>query len=73
MIVVDYMKKKIFFNNLNPKIVSYNKLFWITVRPLFSNIVIYNVNIKPTEKDGIAQGDEKVAETIKWFFRKCFF
>ena len=67
------MKKKIFFNKLNPKIVSYNKLFWITVRPLFSNIVIYNVNIKPTEKDGIDQGDEKVAETIKWFFRKCFF
>ena len=67
------MKKKIFFNNLNPKIVSYNKLFWITVRPLFSNIVIYNVNIKPTEKDGIVQDDEKVAETIKWFFRKCFF
>ena len=67
------MKNKIFFNKLNPKIVSYNKLFWITVRPLFSNIVIYNVNIKPTEKDGIDQGDEKVAETIKWFFRKCFF
>ena len=67
------MKKKIFFNNLNPKIVSYNKLFWITVRPLFSNIVIYNVNIKPTEKDGIVQDDEKVAETIKWFFQKCFF
>ena len=67
------MKKKIFFNNLNPKIVSYNKLFWITVRPLFSNIVIYNVNIKPTEKDVIVQDDEKVAGTIKWFFRKCFF
>ena len=67
------MKKKIFFNNLNPKIVSYNKLFWITVRPLFSNIVIYNVNIKPTEKDVIVQDDEKVAGTIKWFFRKYFF
>ena len=43
------------------------------MRPLFSNIVIYNVNIKPTEKDGIVQDDEKVAETIKWFFQKCFF
>ena len=29
-------ERKIFFNNLNPKFVSDNKLFWKTVKPLFS-------------------------------------
>ena len=39
-------KKK--FNNLSPKFVSDNKLFWITVKPIFSSKG-YNDSIKLTD------------------------
>ena len=44
-------ERKIFLNNLNPKFVSDNKLFWKTVKPLFSSKDSYNANIKLTDKD----------------------
>ena len=61
-------ERKKFFNNLNPKFVSDNKLFWKTVKPLFSNKASYNANIKLTDEDEIMQNDEKVAETLNTFF-----
>ena len=33
----DCVKKKRFFNNLNPSFVNDNKLFWKTIKPFFSN------------------------------------
>ena len=46
IIVVDYIKKKEknFFNNLNPRFVSDNKLFRKTVKPLLSSKGSYNAN-----------------------------
>ena len=61
----------IFFNNLNPKFVFDNKLFWKTVKPLFSSKGSYNANIKLTDKDEITQNDEKVAEKLNSFFKNA--
>ena len=68
--MVDYIKTKVkfFFNNINPEFVSGNKLFWKTVKPLFSNEDSYNANIKLTDKDEIIQNDENVAEILNSFF-----
>ena len=64
-------QRKIFFNNLNPKFVSDNKLFWKTVKPLFSSKGSYNANVKLTDKDEIIRNDEKVAETLNSFFENA--
>ena len=66
-------KKKQFFNNLNPKFVSDNKLFWKIVKPLFFSKVSYNANIKLIDKDEIIQSDQKVAETLDRFFKNFVF
>ena len=63
-------ERNFFFNNLNPKFVSDIKLFWKTVKPLFTSKSSYNTNIKLTHKDEIIQNDEK---DIKQLFRKCCF
>ena len=60
-------QRKIFFNNLNPKFVSDNKLFWKTVKPLFCSKGSYNANIKFTDKGEIIQNDEEVAEIFNSF------
>ena len=57
-------ERKIFFNNLNPKFVSDNKLFWKTVKPLFSSKDSYDANIKLTDKDEIIQIVEIVVERL---------
>ena len=57
-------QRKIFFNNLNPKFVSDNKLFWKTVKPLFSSKDSYDANIKLTDKDEIIQIVEIVVERL---------
>ena len=66
-------ERKNFFNNLNPKFVSDNKLFWKTVKPLFSNKASYNANIKLIDKDEIIQNDEEVGETLNSFFENAIF
>ena len=66
-------ERKNFFHNLNTKFASDDKLFLKTVKPLFSSKGSYNTNIKLTDKDEIIQNDEKVAETLNSFFRKCCF
>ena len=59
------------FNNLNPQFVSHNKLFWKTVKALFSNKGSYNANIKLTDKENFFQNDRKVAETLNSFFKNA--
>ena len=71
-IAVDYIKKKKKFNNLNPKLVSDHRLFWKTVKPLFSSKGSYSANIKLTD-DEIIQSDEKYKEALNSFFQKCYF
>ena len=66
-------ERKNFFHNLNKKFASDDKLFLKTVKPLFSSKGSYNANINLTDKDEIIQNDEKVAETLNSFFRKCCF
>ena len=39
-------RKKTFFNKLNPKFVSDNKLFWKTLKPFFSSKGSYNAKYK---------------------------
>ena len=41
------------------------------MQPPFSNKGTYNTNIKLTEKDEIVENNEKLAETLNDFFRKC--
>ena len=67
-----YKKEKKKFNNLNPKLVSDHRLFWKTVKPLFSSKGSYSANIKLTD-DEIIQKDEKYKEALNSFFRKCCF
>ena len=45
-----FIKKKKKFNNFNPKFVSDNKLFWMTVKSLFSDKGSYDANIKLPDK-----------------------
>ena len=64
-------ERKKLFNKLNPKFVSDNKLFWYTVKPLFSGKGCYNVYIKLTDKDEVIQNDKRVAETLNSFFENA--
>ena len=67
-------RKKKKFNNLSSKFVSDNKLFWNTVKVLFSNIDTNNANIKLTQKMKLFMTKwRKSCRNIKWFFRKCCF
>ena len=60
-----YNKERKFFNNLKPKFVSDDKLFWKAVNDAsFSNKGNYGANIKPLQKEEIIQIDDKVAETL---------
>ena len=43
-------ERKIFFDNLNPSIVTDNKTFWKNLKPLFSNKGNYGSKIKLVEK-----------------------
>ena len=64
-------ERKKLFNKLNLKFVSDNKLFWYTVKPLFSGKGCYNVYIKLTDKDEVIQNDKRVAETLNSFFENA--
>ena len=60
-----------FFNKLNPSFVNYNKLFWKTVKPLFSNKGSSETNIKFVEKDEVLQDNKKIAEELNTFFKNA--
>ena len=61
-------EKKLLFNNLDPKFAYDNKLFWKTVKALFSSKGSFNANIKLTDQDEIIDIGEKAEETLNGFF-----
>ena len=64
-------ERKIFFDNLNPSIVTDNKTFWKNVKPLFSNKGNYGSKIKLVEKEEIIDDDIKIAEELNNFFKNA--
>ena len=55
------------FNSLNTSVVSNNRKFWKTVKPLFPNKRNYGNKIKLVENEEIICDDTKVAEEINNF------
>ena len=51
-------ERKKFLNKLNLSFVNHNKLYWITVKPFFSNEGSSGSNIKLLEKDEVLQDDK---------------
>ena len=58
-----------FFNSLNSSVISDNRKFWKTVKPLFSNKGNYGNKIKLVENEEIIDDDTKVAEELNNFFK----
>ena len=52
-------------NGLNPSFVTDNKLFWKTVKPLFSGKGNYGANIKLVEGEEVLQNDSEIGEFFK--------
>ena len=62
-------ERKMFFNSLNPSVISDNRKFWKTVKPLFSNKGNYGNKIKLVENEEIIADDTKIAEELNNFFK----
>ena len=60
-----------FFNNLNPSFVTDNKLFWKTIKPIFSNKGNYGSQIKLVAKDEVLQDDDLIAKELNKFFKNA--
>ena len=61
-------ERKMFFNGLNTSVVSDNRKFWKTVKPLFPNKGNYGNEIRLVENEEIIDDDTRVAEMI---FQNC--
>ena len=62
-------ERKMFFNSLNSSVISDNRKFWKTVKPLFSNKGNYGNKIKLVENEEIIDDDTKVTEELNNFFK----
>ena len=62
-------ERKMFFNSLNPSVISDNRKSWKTVKPRFSNKGNYGVKIKLVENEEIIDDGTKLAEELKKFFK----
>ena len=60
-------ERKMFFNSLNSSVISDNRKFWKTVKPLFSNKGNYGNKIKLVENEEIIDDDRRT----KQFFKNC--
>ena len=61
-------EKKKFYNNIDISLVTDNKKFWQTVRPLFSEKHFSKRKLILVEDDNIVSKDSAVAETMNTFF-----
>ena len=61
-------EKKLYYNNLDTNLITDNKKFWKTVKPLFSEKHFGNNKITLLEGDEIISNDAEVAETFNSFF-----
>ena len=62
--------KKAYYSNLNPSIITNSKLFWKTIKPVFTDKVQTNPSITLVENYDICHEDVKVAELFNTFFSK---
>ena len=60
--------KKLYYAQLDPKVVSDNKKFWKTVKPLFSNKIQSSSSITLIENDVLESDEGKVAEIMNNYF-----
>ena len=57
-------ERKSFFNGLNPSFATDNKLFWKTVKLLFSHKGSYGNNIKLFEKEEVLVNDSEIDKNL---------
>ena len=60
--------KKAYYSNLNPSIITNSKLFWKTIKPVFTDKVQTNPSITLVENNDICHEDAKVAGLFNTFF-----
>ena len=60
--------KREYFANLNPSLISDNKKFWKTIKPLFSEKVTTSESITLIENEDICRDDGNVAQIFNTFF-----
>ena len=60
--------KKEYFNNLNIKQVSDNKLFWKSVKPFFSDKGSNSSKITLVTENNIISDEEEIANTMNNYF-----
>ena len=58
-----------FFNSLSLSVISDNRKFWKTVKPLFSNKENYGNKTKLVENEEIIDDDTKVAKELNNLFK----
>ena len=56
--------KKEFYNNLNVKCITDNKLFWKTVKPSFTDKTLKDERITLVEKNEVISDDVKLVEIL---------
>ena len=61
-------QKKSFYNDLNVKSVTDNKLFWTTVKPRFSDKSAKLETITLVENGNVISNDKNIAEKFNHFF-----
>ena len=60
--------KKQYFSNLEPKLITDNKKFWNSVKPLFSDKIIVKKIINLTENGEILSSDTDIADKFNDYF-----
>ena len=61
-------EKKLFYNNLDTKMITDNRKFWKTIKPLFSDKHFSNNKITLLEGEEIISNDNKIAEIFNAYF-----
>ena len=61
-------EKKLFYSNLDTKVVTDNKIFWKTIKPLFSDKHFSNSKITLIEDGDIISDDQELAEIFNSYF-----
>ena len=64
-------ERKIFFDSLNPSIISDNQKFWKNIKPLFSNKGNFGNKIELVEGGEIIDKDADIAEELNNFFKNA--
>ena len=60
--------KKEFYNNLNVKYITENKLFWKTVKPSFTDKTLKDERITLVENNKVVSDESKLVEIFSKYF-----